>query len=319
MLYPLLKIFARSFLLIFCRKIYINHKEVLYHPGPLLIASNHPNSFLDAIILSTLFHKPIHSLARGDAFKKPLVAYLLKSLHMLPVYRTSEGVENLEHNYTTFDACKKIFRQNGVVLIFSEGRCTNEWHLRPLKKGTARLAISCWNDGIDLTILPCGFNYNSFRSFGKNVELNFGTDFSKDILEGTEGYGNRINSFNNHLQSALREIVIELDKNDSSSIEKRFTIPITNAEKFLLAIPSAVGFLLNAPLFLLVKWLAYARSGDSDHYDSIIAGLLFIGYIFYLALFSVFVALATTGYWWILVWIIFPFSAWSFVRLKKQF
>lgn len=238
---------------------------------------------------------------------------------MLPVYRTSEGVENLDHNYTTFDACKEIFRKKGVVLIFSEGRCTNEWHLRPLKKGTGRLAISSWDDDIDLTILPCGFNYNSFRSFGKNVVLNFGTEFSKDILEGTEGYGNRINSFNDHLQSALHEIVIELDTDDSTSIRKRFTIPITKAEKVLLALPSLVGFLVNAPLFLLVKSIAYARAGNSDHYDSIMAGLLFIGYIFYLILFSVSVALITTGYWWILVWIILPLCAWSFVRLKKQF
>ena len=80
--------------------------------GPLLIAANHPNSFLDAIIIATLFDKPVYSLARGDAFKKPLYARLLRKLNMHPVYRTSEGVENMEHNYSTFDACKVIFKKN---------------------------------------------------------------------------------------------------------------------------------------------------------------------------------------------------------------
>ena len=42
---------------------------------------------------------------------------------MFPVYRTSEGVENLGINYETFDECKNIFKKNGVVLIFSEAKC----------------------------------------------------------------------------------------------------------------------------------------------------------------------------------------------------
>lgn len=34
--------------------------------GPLLIACNHPDSFLDAIILATLFRRPVYSLAAGS-------------------------------------------------------------------------------------------------------------------------------------------------------------------------------------------------------------------------------------------------------------
>ena len=150
--------------------------------GPLLLACNHPNSFLDAIILDILFRKPIWSLARGDVFTKPFYISLLTKLKILPVYRTSEGVENLEANYTTFDSCKEIFINNGIVLMFSEGKCINEWHLRPLKKGTARLAISTWQNGIDLKVLPVGINYNSFKKFGKNIFLNFGMMISKDEI-----------------------------------------------------------------------------------------------------------------------------------------
>ena len=35
--------------------------------------------------------------------------------------QTSEGVENLEHNYTTFAVCQQAFEQGAIVLIFSEG------------------------------------------------------------------------------------------------------------------------------------------------------------------------------------------------------
>src|SRR4030095_14880306 len=101
----------------------------------------------------------------------------------------SEGAGNLEHNYTTFNSCIDIFKKNGIVLMFSEGGCVNEWHLRPLKKGTARLAISAWQQKIPLKVLPLGINYSSFRKFGKNVILNFGeiitaTDFNIDVNSG---------------------------------------------------------------------------------------------------------------------------------------
>jgi 1-acyl-sn-glycerol-3-phosphate acyltransferase len=56
---------------LYCRQIKINKPELLHAKGPLLIAANHPNSFLDGIILTTLFQNPIYTLARGDAFKKP--------------------------------------------------------------------------------------------------------------------------------------------------------------------------------------------------------------------------------------------------------
>ena len=77
-------------------------------------------------------------------FANKYIRKLLTSFKMLPVYRQSEGAENLEHNYSTFSSCQNIFKKNGIALIFSEGRCINEWHLRPLKKGTARLAINAW-------------------------------------------------------------------------------------------------------------------------------------------------------------------------------
>ena len=155
MLYRCLKIIARLAMVIFCRKVIINKPGILKTKGPLLLACNHPNSFLDGVILDTLFDQPLYSLARGDVFKKAFYSKLLTALKLLPVYRTSEGVENLITNYDTFENCKDIFRKKGIVIIFSEGKCINEWHLRPLKKGTARLALSSWSENIPLTGIAC--------------------------------------------------------------------------------------------------------------------------------------------------------------------
>src|SRR4030095_3240318 len=166
-------------MLIFCRRIIVNKPDILKREGPLLLASNHPNSFLDAAILADLFKEPVYSLARGDVFKKPFYRKILQALKMFPVYSTSAGLQNLGINYETFDECKSVFRKNGIVLIFSEAKCVNEWHLRPLRKGTARLAFSSWEEDIPLEVLPVGINYSSFRRFSKNVFINFGTAMTK--------------------------------------------------------------------------------------------------------------------------------------------
>ncbi|MCH5600777.1 1-acyl-sn-glycerol-3-phosphate acyltransferase [Niabella ginsengisoli] len=134
MLYRLLKIYVRAAIHLFCHSIYVDKKYLLNTKGPLLIAANHPNSFLDAMIFDVLFEIPITSLARGDAFKNKYIFRVLRALKMLPVYRVREGAENLNINYKTFDECIELFKKEEAVLIFSEGLCVNEWHLRSLKR-----------------------------------------------------------------------------------------------------------------------------------------------------------------------------------------
>ena len=319
MLYTLLKIPAKFALWIYCRALLVNKKEMLQSNGPLLIAANHPNSFLDAIILATIFKKPIYSLARGDAFANNFYSRLLSSMNMLPVYRISEGVENLEHNYKTFDACKEIFKKNGVVLIFSEGRCINEWHLRSLKKGTARLAISAWEDGTALKVLPCGINYSSFVSFGKNVQLNFGEMITAKDFDLSNSFGNNVSEFNGVLQKQLQQLVIEIDKKDAAVIEEKFEVQQPRLKKLILFIPALLGFLFNLPLYYPINKFTEKRAAYNDHFDSVMVGLLFILYPFYLLLTGLLVYLIIGSWYWLLVFIVLPFCAWSYVQVKQQF
>jgi 1-acyl-sn-glycerol-3-phosphate acyltransferase len=319
LLYTIIKIPARIAIRIYCRKISINNKEILSTQGPLLIASNHPNSFLDAIIFATLFNKPVYSLTRGDTFKKRSFAFMLNQLNMLPVYRMSEGVENLEENYKTFDRCKEIFRKNGIVLIFSEGRCVNEWKLRPLKKGTARLAMSSWQDEIDLKIIPAAVNYQSFFSFGKNIQLNFGNFINEADFNESNGYGNTINNFNERLKQELKKITLEMDSHDERSIRNTFEVPQSPLKKVLLFLPALAGFVLHAPLYIPLKKFSWKKVRHNDHYDSVLVGLLFLTYPLYLMLIALIVSITIGNYWWTLVFLIMPFFAWSFVQIKKQF
>ena len=282
----------------------------------MLIAANHPNSFLDAVILATLFNRPVYSLARGDVFVNKFYKRLLLSLNMLPVYRISEGAENLEHNYTTFSSCIDIFKKNGIVLIFSEGRCINEWHIRQLKKGTARLAISAWQQAIPLKVIPLGINYSSFRIFGKNVMLNFGEIITAKDFESNLPDGKTVNDFNFKLEQQLKKLVIVADPTDKEKIKKIFFVQQSLIKKILLFLPAVIGWLVHAPLYYPIILLIKNRA--QDHFDSIVVGLLFILYPIYLLAITATVYLITKSLLAFFILILIPFTAWSLLQLKRQ-
>lgn len=316
MFYQFLKIYARIAIKIYCSRIVINKPEVLKQGGPMLLACNHPNSFLDGMILTTLFDHPVHSLARGDAFKNKWISKFLHQIQLLPVYRTSEGVENLEHNYTTFAACQETFRANEIVLIFSEGRCENEWHLRPLKKGTARLAIAAWNNQIPLKVIPTALNYSSFKRFGKEVHLFFGSLVSQEqvMLEETEG--KQLLAFNREVNDQLKTMVYEIEPGDEVKRRKIFSIGRQSSFYYLL-LPAVAGWILHAPLFYICKGIAHVRFSNSGHYDSVQTSLLLLSYPFYWL--AVSVALYFITPWaGIATLVLMPFLAWAAVQVKYQ-
>ncbi len=318
MLYPIVKVIARLALPIYCRNLEINRKGLLKHKGPLLLAANHPNSFLDAIILCTLFDGTIYSLARGDAFKNKMAAKLLTLFKMFPVYRVSEGVENMDENYKTFDQCKELFKKNGIVLIFSEGRCINEWHLRPLKKGTARLAISSWEDGIDLEVLPVAINYSSFKKFGKNIKLSFGDIITKKDIDYKDSHGNAIRQFNDTLKPQLNKHVLEIEEDDKEALDSTFYVKQPFLKQLLLFFPALVGLFVHAPLYLFVKWLGATLIKEDGHDDSKMIGFLFVFYPLFLLVLTTVVFCFTVSWVSFLLILILPFTAWSYVQLKKQ-
>lgn len=239
---------------------------------------------------------------------------------MFPVYRISEGKENIEENYNTFNECINVFKKNGIVLIFSEGLCVNEWKLRPLMKGTARLVINALDQGIDLKLLPLGINYNSFSRFGKNVILNFDSVIKKEdfLFKGNYTLGEKIQSINHALKDQLQNLVIETENTDKEKLSIVFEKKVSTLKRVTLFVPACCGYLLNAALYVPIQKYAYKKFGHIDHYNSVLVGMLFIFYPFYLILLSVIIYFLFGSWWWMAVFLAVPFTAWCLVQLKQQ-
>ena len=127
----------------------------------------------------------VHFITRSGVFKHPLVRKILRSVNMIPIYRKSDGKGQLSNNDASFEEVRKILQRGEHVLIFVEGFCKHQTTLQtPLKKGAPRMLLQAWEDGLDVRFLPVWLRYNSFVDFPKEIDINYGTTFGKEVLNG---------------------------------------------------------------------------------------------------------------------------------------
>ncbi len=134
----------------------------------IILTPNHQNAFVDAIILGCIFDRPIVSLARADVFAGKWVLWFLDQIKMLPVFRPRDGVDILAKNQITFDKCAKILQNKGAILIFPEGNHSDQYRLRNLQKGFARIGFQAANEAnfkTDIKVVPIAINYEKHDLF----------------------------------------------------------------------------------------------------------------------------------------------------------
>ena len=103
---------------------------------------------------------------------------------------------------------------DGIVLIFSEGICENNWLLRPIKKATARIVLNVLDHPemqSRLRILPVGLNYNSYSRPGKTVIIQFGEPILiRDLAAGTSEV-EKMQLLNELLKERLSAAMLQTD------------------------------------------------------------------------------------------------------------
>lgn len=293
----------------FFERLIIHGEKNIPTNKPVLLAVNHPNSFLDGMILAGQIKRETYFLARGDAFKNNLARPILQALNMLPIYRFSEGKENLGKNNETFDACQKILEQKKMVILFAEGLSVNNWDLRPMRKGLARLALKAWkstNHSNELEVIPIGLTYEHYEGEGKIVLVNIGKpivsskfdihgnealfvrEFNQAVLEGLANLIPVLPDMQANSQQHLkfRTQLQQMAKNNqpSNAIVKALQSGIDSIEinvKNSKKIKSSIVFW---PLYLFNQWLARKLFKQSLFHDSIIFGFFILLWPLYVLL-----------------------------------
>lgn len=304
MLYFLIKLPIRLALRIFCANREIIQPQLLQQKGPLLLVANHPNSFLDAIIIAAHFHQPIHFLARGDAFQKSWHNRLLSLLHMIPIYRISEGRGNLHKNDHAFSRSAELLKRGQIVLIFIEGICLHTHKLQPFKKGAARIALSVMKEQNPLQVMPISVTYNSFDAFGKNIRIHLGDPIDAKELLPFEDDARNFQYFNENLYQQLSAMI---------QVPPAFRAQ----HRILLALPALIGYFLHIPLYTLVRKQIYVKTKGTVFFDSVLFGSLLIIYPLYLILLLFFLLMFHVQSSSLLsIILLHPLLAWCAVQYK---
>ena len=191
MIYNFFKFILSVGLKVFFRRILVHNEHFLRTDAPLLIVANHPNTFMDPMLIAHLLNQQVYFLANGGVFNS-ITKILFKQLNMVPIYRKADASANVginlrEQNNKAFSTCYEYLGKKRTILIFPEGSSIIERRLRELKTGTARIALGAEFENdfeLNLQILPIGVNYSDATRFRSEVFINIGAPISlKDFKE----------------------------------------------------------------------------------------------------------------------------------------
>jgi 1-acyl-sn-glycerol-3-phosphate acyltransferase len=224
MLYFLVRPIARYVLRYYYRHIDLTGLEHIPADAPVVLAANHPTAFIEPCILACFQPRTLWFLARGNLFKNAFYTALLKAIHILPVFRLEDGgYERLKDNFSTFAACHEALSQRKAIMILAEGRTKHEKALRPLYKGTARLALGALERDPSLPevyVVPVGVNFTHADRVRHTVMIRFGqpilTSAFLPSYRKNEAAG--IREFTRHLRDRLSPLVIQFPDRERASI-----------------------------------------------------------------------------------------------------
>ena len=220
MFYYCIKLLARCSLLFFFRRKIRCGFPLHSLKGPAIIASNHPNSLLDAVVIACQCRQPVHFTIRSDMFNNPIFRLLLKNLNGIPLYRASEEKEKLRENFNSIDLCRSVLKKNGIIIIFSEGITLHDWKLKPIKSVTARIVQHALADpqlAQTLQVIPVGLTYSDYEHPAKTIIIHTGESFYPGKLLHSEHTGVWKQAFNSMLHQRLQPLIPSMTKDERAA------------------------------------------------------------------------------------------------------
>lgn len=215
--YVLVRALARFLLNLFYTGIEVVGAEHVPTAGPLIVAANHHNSVVDAMLLLTVIRRPLHILANAPLFRHPLIGPFLRLIGALPVHRREEAGDDPSRNAALFAATTAALRAGGAILIFPEGRTQPEPVLQAIRTGTARMLLAAESEAPGhprVTLLPVGLLFHQPGTFraGRAFVLIGRPIATADCLDSGQATSGRVaRILTDRLADALRAQIVEAD------------------------------------------------------------------------------------------------------------
>ena len=171
---------------LFFNQISIQNKQIVPNTSPIIFVANHPNFFMDPLIIGSYCPRQLYFFAKSTLFNSPLKKRILTRLNLVPVYRKIDDKENMGGNVNSFNKGYRILENNGAFLIFPEGISVGKRVLGKIKTGAARIGLEAElkNDfALNIVIIPIGLSYSDQVRFRSNIMIRFGSPIELSKFE----------------------------------------------------------------------------------------------------------------------------------------
>jgi glycerol-3-phosphate O-acyltransferase / dihydroxyacetone phosphate acyltransferase len=241
MIYSLLKAIYKIGLMVFYKKFEVRNRHLIPEQGPLLVVSNHPNTFMDPIITATILDQPIYFIAKSTVFGSKVQNWLLRQMHLIPIHRREDNPDQQINNEEAFAESFKALAQGKALLIFPEGNSYNQRRLRKIKTGTARIALTAATDfNLPIKIIPIGLNYSASTRFQSDVFVNIGEpiDVSDYLHNDPQVSHSTVLALTEEIRNRLQRLIVHTHNDEQDQLAKQ--VEELFKDRLSMAIPATI-------------------------------------------------------------------------------
>ncbi len=241
-LYLLLRPVARIALSWYYRSVEVVGLERIPGDGPVLLAGNHPNALIDALVIGVLVPRPVRLLAKSTLFHNPLVGAFLRSAGVIPLLRARDAgtpgtmPPDPSRNESSFRAVADALAKGCAIVIFPEGTSHDEPQMVPLRTGLARMALDARNEhGVrGVTIVPLGLVFEHKELPRTRVLMQVAAPIAVDTLSADQL---EVPALTADIDKRLRSVTLNFETaNESARV-----LALAHALAVLLAPVRAIG------------------------------------------------------------------------------
>lgn len=270
----MLALLTRLTLRVFFREIEVVGLARVPRGVPLVVVANHVNALVDALLIIAFLGLRPRILAKSTLWRHPVMAPLLVLAGGVPVYRRQDG-KDTTGNFDTFRRCRAVLAGGGAVLLFPEGTSHSHPHRLPLKTGAARIALEteACHGPLGLRVIPVGLRYEAKGEFRSRVLIQVGDPI--DPASERERYARQgpvaVQALTDRIAGGLDRVA-----GYGNGLEDAAPSVRKPARRALLAVPMAVGVVLNWVPYRLPGWIAdrLSRAPDDPATHKLLAALL---------------------------------------------
>jgi len=229
-----------------------------------IIAPNHTNTLMDALVVLQSDRQPIGFGARADVFKNPLAAKWLRRARIVPIARQRDGLREVAKNLDVMQEVSEVLHHGMPFCLFPEGRHNPKHSLLPINKGLVRLAVQNFRTGQPTSIVPAGIDFSDFFHYRGTCTLKYGEPI--DVGAFVESHKDLNLSDLYHALSAemaerIKSLILYIP--DDENYERRLEELRPTPPRRWWEIPLAV---LTAPIFLAASVLSLPQWAIAEHF-----------------------------------------------------